>query len=100
MNKYKSSMTVENLEYTTILEITVEDEIAARAKMFLDSLSRVYIDYTQQSEIDINQNTLRYIDKQLDEVTLILNDFEDELQRYKENKGIPGPQPGGEQIFQ
>ncbi|MBK7084106.1 MAG: polysaccharide biosynthesis tyrosine autokinase [Flavobacteriales bacterium] len=88
VNKYKSSMTVDNLEYTTILEITVEDEIAARAKMFLDSLSRVYIDYTQQSEIDINQNTLRYIDKQLDEVTVILNDFEDELQRYKENKGI------------
>ncbi len=88
VNKYKSGMQVENLEYTTILQVTVEDEIPARAKMFLDTLSREYITYTLQSEFDINQNTLNYIDKQLEEVTVILNRFEDELQHYKENRNI------------
>lgn len=88
VNKYKSGMVVENLDYTTILQVTVEDEIPARAKMFLDTLSREYINYTLQSEFDINQNTLNYIDKQLDEVTVILNQFEDELQRYKESRNI------------
>lgn len=88
VNKYKNNMAIENLEYTSILEIRVEDEVAERAKLFLDSLSKVYIDYTLQSEFEINENTMGYIDKQLDEVTVILNKFEDDLQAYKENKNI------------
>ena len=88
VNKYKRSLLVENLEYTTILEVRVEDEVPLRAKLFLDSLSQQYIDYTIQSEFDINDNTMTYIDKQLEEVTVILRKFEDELEAYKENKAI------------
>ncbi|MCB0794328.1 MAG: polysaccharide biosynthesis tyrosine autokinase, partial [Flavobacteriales bacterium] len=88
VGRYKESMTIENLEYTTILQITVEDEIPARGKMFLDSLSKVYIDYTLKSEFDINKNTLAYIDKQLDEVSVILDQNENELQLYKQGKNI------------
>lgn len=85
---YSSRIQVDNQDYTTILEVTVEDEVPARAKMFLDTLSKVYITYTLQSEFDINENTLNYIDKQLDEVTVILEQHEDELQNYKEHKEI------------
>ena len=88
VNKYKYGMQVENLEYTTILQVTVEDQIPIKAKLFLDSLSAQYIHYTLQSEFDINQNTLNYIDRQLDEVTQILNRFEQELEDYKLNKDI------------
>lgn len=88
VGRYIKSMKVENADYTTILEITAEDEVLERAKMFLDTLSKEYIDYTLQSEFDINQNTLNYIDKQLAEVTVILEQHEDELQHYKENKEI------------
>lgn len=86
--KYGSGMDVQNLEYTTILEVKVEDEIAARAKMFLDTLSREYIAHTLQSEFDINENTLGYIDKQLEEVSVILNTYEDDLQRFMLSKNI------------
>jgi capsular exopolysaccharide synthesis family protein len=88
VNKYKSSMEVENLEFTSILEVKVEDEKPERAKLFLDSLSVLYIEYTLQSEFEINENTMRYIDRQLGEVTVILNKFEDDLQSYKENRNI------------
>jgi uncharacterized protein involved in exopolysaccharide biosynthesis len=81
-------MTIKNHDYTTILEVSVEDEVPLRAKRFLDTLSRVYIDYTLQSEFEINENTLAYIDKQLEEVTAILSQHEDEIERYRENKGI------------
>ncbi|MBS1581556.1 MAG: polysaccharide biosynthesis tyrosine autokinase [Bacteroidetes bacterium] len=86
--KYGSGMDVVNLDYTTILHVTVEDEIPARAKMFLDTLSQEYIRYTLQSEFDINENTLGYIDKQLDEVSVILNNYEDDLQRFMLSKNI------------
>jgi capsular exopolysaccharide synthesis family protein len=88
VNQFKNRIQVVNHDYTTILQITVEDEVAVRAKMFLDSLSKVYIDYTLKSEFDINENTLMYIDRQLDEVTVILERHEDELQDYKINKDI------------
>jgi len=88
VKKYKSTIGVDNQEFTTILDITVEDEVGVRAKMFLDTLSKEYIRYTLQSEFDINENTLNYIDKQLAEVTVILDEHEDELQRYKESKNI------------
>ena len=81
-------MKVLNHDYTTILEVTMEDEVAIRAKMFLDTLSKVYIQYTLQSEFDINENTLSYIDKQLAEVSVILEQHEGELQAYKESKDI------------
>ena len=88
VGRYKARIDVENQDFTTILGINVEDEVEVRAKMFLDTLSKVYIDYTLQSEFDINENTVNYIDKQLEEVTVILARHEDELQQYKENKDI------------
>jgi capsular exopolysaccharide synthesis family protein len=86
--KYKKRMLVENTNYTSILKISVEDEVPERAKLFLDTLSKVYIDYTLQSEISVNENTLKYIDLQLDEVTLILEDHEAEMQQFKDERQI------------
>ncbi len=88
VDRYIKSMDVENQEFTTILAVTVEDEVPARAKLFLDTLSATYIAYTLQSEFDINENTLSYIDKQLSEVTVILEEHENELQEYKETKDV------------
>lgn len=88
VSKYAKTLDVVNLDYTTILQVTVEDEIAARAKMFLDTLSNEYIKYTLQGDFDINENTLIYIDKQLEEVSGILNEYEDDLQAFLRSKDI------------
>jgi hypothetical protein len=61
----QDGMTVENLEYTTILEMRVEDEIPLRAKMFLDTLSRGVHRLHAQSEFDINENA-RWVHRQAD----------------------------------
>ncbi len=88
VGRYKNLIQVANHDFTTILQVTVEDEVATRAKMFLDSLSLVYINYTLQSEIDINENTLVYIDRQLEEVSAILEIHEDEQEAYLVNNDI------------
>ena len=82
VGRYKGSMNVVNYDYTSILQVSVEDEIPVRAKMFLDTLSKVYIDHTLKSEIEVNENTMRYIDRQLDEVTRILEVHEDEQEAF------------------
>ncbi|MCW5898889.1 MAG: polysaccharide biosynthesis tyrosine autokinase [Flavobacteriales bacterium] len=86
--KWKNRVQVTNHDYTTILQITVEDEVATRAKAFLDTLSRVYIDYTLKSEFDINSNTVVFIDRQLEEVSRYLEMDETEMESYKESKDI------------
>jgi capsular exopolysaccharide synthesis family protein len=88
VGKYKTNLTVENTNFTSILKISLNDEVQERAKMFLDTLSKVYIQYTLQSEINVNENTIRYIDLQLDEVTKILEEYEAELQNFKDERQI------------
>ncbi|MBL8002773.1 MAG: polysaccharide biosynthesis tyrosine autokinase [Flavobacteriales bacterium] len=88
VSKYAAGISIEALDYTSILEIKSEDEIAERAKMFLDTLSAEYREFNLRSEYEINDKTLAYIDRQLDEVTAILDQHEEELQRYMESKAI------------
>lgn len=88
ISKYKNALSVENIEFTSILQLTLEDEIPARAVTFLDTLSKVYIDYTLQSKIDINENTLTYIERQLTEAIDMMSEIEDDLEEYRSNKAI------------
>ncbi len=88
VKKYQTALNIENEEGTSILEISVKDHLASKAKMFLDSLSSTYIEYTIQAQIDLNENTLNYIDKQLAGITLILDSMETNLEQYKEDKDI------------
>ena len=88
LSNFKNSLSVKDLDYTAILEVTMEDEIPERAIMFLDTLSSVYVSNSLQSKIRINENTINYIDKQLGEVTFILDSIEQMMQDFKEQKNI------------
>jgi capsular exopolysaccharide synthesis family protein len=88
VNTFSRSITLEDEPYTSILKVQVTDYIPARAKTFLDTLSKVYINYTLEKEISINENTLIYIEKQLSEVTQILDSIELELENYKASQSI------------
>lgn len=88
VNKYQSSLQVENPDYTNVLVIKIEDIIPERAVLILDTLSQVYINKSLQDKIDINERTVSFIDKQLDEIKLSLNDIEDTMQSYKSKNAI------------
>ncbi|MCE3279412.1 MAG: capsular biosynthesis protein [Bacteroidetes bacterium] len=86
--KIKSDLRIENVENTTILELSLEDQIPLRAVTFLDTLSQAYIVYTSKTQIAINNNTLDNIDKQLKEITDVLTSIEDDMENYRSNKAI------------
>ena len=88
VNKISSNLKVENLEYTSIISIELNDEIPNRATVFLDTLASVYIDYTIQNQFQINENTLKYINNQLYEVVKIIDSIEFELQSAREEIGV------------
>ncbi len=88
IGKFKRSLRIEQVEFTSILSLTVEDELPSRAKSFLDTLSSEYINYTLESQVKVNENTQEYIQKQLDELIFIIDSLEVELELYKQRKGI------------
>lgn len=88
INKYKSNLEVSNLDFTSIVEITLKDQIPERAREILEVLAELYVAGTMLNQNEINSNTLSYIDKQLSEVVSIINEIESELERYKEDKEI------------
>lgn len=86
--RFQQALNVENTEGTKIFQITVEDVIPERAKAFLDTLTSAYIENSLLTRFQINTNTLNYIEKQMAEVTNVLNNIEDSLQAYKESRNI------------
>ncbi len=88
VNRILNNIKVNNIDYTSILTIELNDEVPQRSKLFLDSLAQVYIDYTIQNQFQINENTLRYINIQLEEVVSIMDSIEYDLQNVRDQKGI------------
>ena len=85
---YQSGLMIENPEYTNILRISCKDVIPDRAKLFLDTLAKVYISQKLLSKYELNERTLSFIDKQMSEVSSILKEVEDTMQDFKTNKVI------------
>ena len=81
---YRSRLSVENIEFTSILSVSVTDELQQRAKVFLDTLTHSYIDHSERIQLEVNQNTLENIQKQIDTVSAFIKEKEEELLRYKD----------------
>ena len=88
ISRYKAAISVSNIDYTSIVEISLKDQIPERAEEVLDTLAKLYVLNTVSNKTEINDNTLGYIDKQLNEVIGIINEIEEEIELYKETKDI------------
>lgn len=88
MYQFKNALRAENLEYTGILELNLEDENPERAKTFLDTLAQVYISNSLKTKFLVNANTIMFIDKQIGEIHVILDSLESMLDSFKEQKDI------------
>jgi len=79
---------VDNVTYTSILSLRVVDQLENRAQTFLDTLAQLYINYTLENELSVNENTQAYIDRQVIEITQILDSLEGVLELFKDSRGI------------
>jgi tyrosine-protein kinase Etk/Wzc len=79
INSYASRVQVSNNTASSILTLSINDGLPELCTQFLDSLTVEYIKYTIKSQLDINSNTLKYIDKQLNELSSITDSLTYEL---------------------
>ena len=84
----RENIKVLNPEYTQILKVDLKDVIPERAVLILDTLNSVYAESKLKSKYELNERTIAYIDRQLNEITFSLKSIEDTMQNYKEKKSI------------
>ena len=86
--QFQNKLQVENPNYTNVLVLKIDDIIPKRAVVVLDTLSKVYISKSLESRFLLNERTIDFIDKQLQEVSLALNEIEDTMRLFKKNNDI------------
>lgn len=88
INNIRSNISVENPEFTQILRVSLKDVIPERAVLILDTLNNVYAASKLKSKFELNERTVEYIDRQLNEIKFSLKNIEDTMQNYKEKKSV------------
>jgi capsular exopolysaccharide synthesis family protein len=88
IGKILSNISINNPDYTNILEISLNDIIPERSMLILDSLNQEYLFSKLRSKYELNEKTIEYIDRQLEEISVQLKANVDTLQDYKKRKSI------------
>ncbi|MFM7105726.1 MAG: Wzz/FepE/Etk N-terminal domain-containing protein, partial [Flavobacteriales bacterium] len=88
ISKFKSSLVIENEKLSSVISLKLNHDLESRAKIFLDTLAKLYIDYTTKNEVKINFNTENYIDKQIEEVSQMIDSLEAVVQNFKDDQEI------------
>lgn len=83
---YQRAMKVEKDLNSTVINLTVEDEVPDRAVDFLNTLSGLYIENSIAVSKRVNENTLDFIEGQLREVEAQLNSVESNLEQFQREK--------------
>jgi tyrosine-protein kinase Etk/Wzc len=84
----RENLKIENPDYTNILTLSLTDKLPERALLILDTLNSVYAQGKLKAKYELNDRTVDYIDRQLNEIKYSLQSFEDTMQTYKEDKSI------------
>ncbi len=84
VEEIKNNLSIKPASFqSSVLKITYRDNIAKRAKEFLNSYVQNYIQYSKRNIVETDAKTLDFINKQLTLVSDKLGSSEDELQQYK-----------------
>lgn len=83
---YKKALEVEIVEDASAITLSIEDQVVEKAVDFLGTLTKLYIDNSVAVTREVNQNTLSFIDGQLQEAENLLNGVEGNLEQYQREK--------------
>ena len=84
----RKSLLLSDFEYTSFIKISYSDFNQQRSKDVLDTLVAAYRDYNVRAKYLLNDKTLDFIDKQINEVTRYISQGEFDLESYKAKESI------------
>ncbi|CAA6822376.1 MAG: Tyrosine-protein kinase Wzc (EC [uncultured Sulfurovum sp.] len=80
---------------TSLIKISYEDTIPQRATLYVDALTKSFIDYSIESKNNHNSKTLNFIIKELKNIKQELKDSEKNLELHQISKNIVRPSEEG-----
>ena len=86
INKYKTLLKIEPVQEASVITISIEDEVTEKAIDFLNTMMEIYIENSISLSKKVNDNTLQFIDGQLNEVEGQLNGVESNLEQFQREK--------------
>ena len=99
ISKYQRNLSVENIEHTSVLQLTVTDELKNRGIVYLDSITNTYVDYSKRIQLEVNENTLTNIQKQIDTVSILIEEKERDLLSFRDDNAILNIEKEGDDYF-
>lgn len=91
-NFIQSKLNIVQLEKdTSLIKISFEDTIPARANLYVDALTKSFIDYSIESKNTQNNKTLNFIIKELTNIKKDLKVSERKLELHQVSKNIVKP---------
>ena len=85
-------LTIVQLEKdTSLIKINFEDNIPERANLYVDALTKSFIDYSIESKNTQNSKTLNFIVKELTNIKKELKESEEKLELHQVSKNIVKP---------
>jgi len=92
----KPNLNITQLEKdTSLIKIAYKDTISSRAKLYVDALSKNFIELSIANKNKHNTETLKFIIQELHKIGKELKESEKELENYQESKSIVKPSVQG-----
>ena len=84
IKKCQAALQIEMTKDLAVLQVTFQDELPQRAVKFLDALSQRFLNNTVIAQVELNRKTLVGLEKQLANISGILNEVRGKLVKYQE----------------
>ncbi|MBC3758972.1 polysaccharide biosynthesis tyrosine autokinase [Hyunsoonleella sp. SJ7] len=82
--QYKNSILISPAgEFSNVINLSLDDTSADRAKAIIDTLIEEYNDLSVQEKSNISNNTAEFIDKRINLIATDLSKVDDEIERFK-----------------
>jgi len=88
VTKYREGLQVTSIDNSTAITMSVEDVVEGRAIDFLDTLNNCYRTFSVKERLLLNGKTIDYIDEQLRQSLIVMNNVESELEGFKAKESI------------
>lgn len=100
VRKYQKALHVELEDEASVINLTLEDEVTEKTVDFLNMLVALYIENSVSVMKQVNENTLEFIDRELEEVANSLNSVEGNLEQFQRQKSLIDPNQEQSAYFQ
>nr|MBP7509781.1 polysaccharide biosynthesis tyrosine autokinase [Prolixibacteraceae bacterium] len=98
---YQAKMTIEPItKGSSMISISINDSNPIKAVDFINKLTCMYLNRSLEKKNEFADNTIQFIDKQLDTISLSLSIAEDALQNFRLQNKVMDLSSHSEQIFE